>query len=80
MTAMFTTAGLTLSMTSANETAGAAGVRGAAGCAVKPLDKFNTENANTPAPAAPASHPKRAPFDCAVILVLLKSVEPMTAN
>ena len=35
ITAMLTTAGLTLSMTSANETPTVAGARGAAGCAIE---------------------------------------------
>src|SRR5436190_11678144 len=74
MTAMLTTAGLTLSMTSANETAGAAAVFGAAGCAVRPPLTFNTEKARTPAPTAPASQPKRAVFilNCSLIAALLK--------
>src|SRR5215510_12772583 len=82
MTAMLTTAGLTLSMTSANDTAGAAAVFGAAGCAVAPSVKFNTEKASTPAPTAPASQPKRAVFilHCVVIAALLKSVDLMGAK
>ena len=76
MTAMFTTAGLTLSMTSANEVPAFAGVRGAAGCAVRPPLKFNTENVSTPAPTAPASQPKRADFVSTArsSLALLQSV------
>ncbi len=72
---MLTTAGLTLSMTSANEVPGFAGACGATGCASKPPLKFNTEKVNTPTPAAPASQPTRAEFlHCSLIAALLKKV------
>src|SRR5688572_29303939 len=75
MTAMLTTAGLTLSMTSANETAAVAGARGAAGCAVRPPVTFMNEKASTPAPTAPATQPTRAEFllHCSVIASLRKA-------
>jgi hypothetical protein len=69
---MLTTAGLTLSMTSANDTADT-GARGAAGWAEDAKLSVTRLKASTVAPTAPASQPTRAEFlfHCSVIATLL---------
>src|SRR5262245_12144188 len=71
---MFTTAGLTSSMTSANEP-GDAWTRAAVFCAIEWSLNVTKDNASTPAPTAPASQPKRVErFHDAVIEILPSNV------